>query len=149
MIIGIFMIWSFLLQRRLLKIQMTASIWAFECTFKCFHILVIHHFRFFIGDWNQIYLSLSTLVQIFCEVVWFSLVKLLESFKKIPSKIIFGKSFLSINFKICLPLLLLVKKSEGCLWNFPYCMLYSILHILLTFEKFPSCTLYSICTIIW
>ena len=63
-------------------------------------------------------------------------------------KIMFVQSFVSKNW-FRLPLLLLVEKSEGCICNFPSCMLYSILHTLLTFEKFPSCTLYFVCTIIW
>ena len=64
-------------------------------------------------------------------------------------KIILVQYFVSSNFNICLPLLLLVRESESCFWNFSSCMLYSIQPTLLTFEKFLSCTLYSICTIIW
>ena len=63
-------------------------------------------------------------------------------------KILFLQTFVSNNLKIYLPLLLLVKESKGCFYNFPSRMLYSILHTLSTFEKFPSCPLYSICTII-
>ena len=64
--------------------------------------------------------------------------KFLSTFLLKIVKIIFVQSFVSIDFKICLPFMLLVKESESCSWNFSSCMLFSIhLHTLLTSEKFP------------
>ena len=61
-------------------------------------------------------------------------------------KIIFVQSFVSINFRTCFPLFLLAEERDWYFWNFPCCMLYSILHTL--FYLYIYLIDWSVCLII-